>query len=202
MPVDLQTVFTDIYKKNTWASNETRSGGGSEIERTREIRMILPRIIEEYGSKRMLDAGCGDLHWFPFANCWRAGLKEYEGYDIVPDLVKVQKRDPRIRLSQANIVTDPFHAFDLILCRTVLFHLSLVNIALTLENFRRSGSSLLLMTTHPHTQINREIEDGNWRRTNFMIEPFDLPQPIDMWPDGPGSDGFIGLWNLQKSMVK
>lgn len=199
-PKDLQGIFTEIYNNNAWASDESRSGGGSEMARTAEIRTILPQFIEEFDIKRMLDAGCGDTNWLPDLRC------QYEGCEIVPDLVKYNQAKYakhnnsskfKFTFFQADLVRDAFHAYDLIVCRTVLFHLSLANISLALENFRRSGSSFLMATTHPAVEINRDIDDGNWRRVNLMKAPFNLPKPIELWVDGPGSDGYIGVWNLR-----
>jgi hypothetical protein len=41
-------VFTEIYEKNIWHSEESKSGEGSELAATVAIRKQLPVIIAEY----------------------------------------------------------------------------------------------------------------------------------------------------------
>ena len=56
-------VFDKIYEKNTWGSEESRSGPGSTEKQTRRIREALPTILNNFGIKSMLDLPCGDWNW-------------------------------------------------------------------------------------------------------------------------------------------
>ena len=197
---DLSDTFTRIYRRNAWAEPETRSGGGSTMARTVDVRRELPRIIAERGVRTMLDAGCGDFHWMREVDL-PAGLMYY-GLDVVPEMIDelTEKYGRRWRRFICLDIVHPaclLTAVDLILCRTVLFHLSLGNAKRALENFRASGSRYLLATTHPHVGVNAECSDGDWRRLNLMLPPFCLPEPIEAFADGPGDDGYLALWELQ-----
>lgn len=208
MSKTLSDIFKEIFEKNIWASQETVSGGGSEKLRSQEVQVLIPRLVKGLGVKSFLDAGCGDLNWFPLDDVLAAG-STYTGVDIVEDLVT---RDyeiafPRIHpemvdFAVLDIVNQPIKgAFDMILCRTVLFHLSFDHCLMALQNFCESGSKYLLMTTHPNISRNTDIEDGQWRRVNFCLPPFSLPEPLEKWADGPAEgkgDGFIGLWELRE----
>ena len=55
--------FDEIYKKNLWRSKESRSGPGSEISRTKNIRIKIPKLIKDYNIKTMFDCPCGDVNW-------------------------------------------------------------------------------------------------------------------------------------------
>jgi hypothetical protein len=56
--------FTAIYEQNQWRNKESRSGEGSTLEYTENIRKELPVLIERYGFKTILDAPGGDYNWF------------------------------------------------------------------------------------------------------------------------------------------
>ena len=53
---DLAHTFTTIYRENHWQSAESRSGVGSEMGRTQNIRLRLPWLIEALGVRSLLDA--------------------------------------------------------------------------------------------------------------------------------------------------
>jgi hypothetical protein len=95
----------------------------------------------------------------------------------------------------ADITRTVFVKLDVILCRTVLFHLSLKNAMKALNNFRKSGSRYLLLTHHPWEEVNHDIKDGAWRRLNLCLAPFNLPEPKEMIQDG--GDGYLGLWDME-----
>src|SRR5260370_34009659 len=78
-------VFTNIFRKNWWNNDESRSGWGAELKRTVSIRAELPEFVRRHAIPTLLDAPCGDFHWMRHVQ-WPAGVK-YVGVDIVPDLV-------------------------------------------------------------------------------------------------------------------
>ncbi len=198
--------FTEIWQRNDWACAETRSGGGSTLAFTENIRQWLPGFLRNYRIRSMLDAGCGDFHWMAAVDL---GEVLYQGWDVVEDLIRENIRlygNDRIGFTLGDI-TRPYPAtvngaerstdlpkVDMILCRAVLFHLSLLNIEAAIHNFRLSGSRWLLATTHPHVQNNWDIENGDWRRLN--LEPFLGPPAALCVADGPGDDGYLALWEL------
>jgi SAM-dependent methyltransferase len=193
---DLENVFKIIYKNNLWNDPESVSGIGSTLDWTSELRKTLPQLLENLKVTSLLDAGCGDWNWM--------SRMEWDGYkveacDIVPELIANNIRQyGRQALFFVADITAPFVSdAELILCRTVLFHLSFENILKALRVFADSDTVYLLMTHHPHITENLAREDGDFRRLNFCIEPFNLPKPELMLRDGIGDDGYLCLWKLE-----
>merc|ERR1712196_503351 len=55
-----EAAFSYIAKQNTWNSQETLSGHGSELEATLTVRECLGQWITRYNIQVILDAPCGD----------------------------------------------------------------------------------------------------------------------------------------------
>lgn len=55
--------FTSIYRNNGWGSLESRSGAGSTLASTANIRRELPGLVERLNIRTLLDAPCGDFNW-------------------------------------------------------------------------------------------------------------------------------------------
>ncbi|MCY4208388.1 MAG: hypothetical protein OXD29_10625 [Roseovarius sp.] len=80
-----EEVFTRIYKRNLWNSKESRSGPGSELQATKNLRHALPGLIKQYSVDRFLDVPCGDFNWMQHV---LPGLHvDYIGGDIVAPLI-------------------------------------------------------------------------------------------------------------------
>jgi len=194
-------VFGRIYRENHWMSPETRSGVGSEMGRTQSVRERLPWLFDVLGIGSVLDAGCGDLNWMQHVET----PVEYVGVDIVPELVAALARDygsERRRFLCADITRDELPRCDLVLCRTVLFHLTLADAQSALDNFRACGATWMVVTTYPWHFPNTDIATGGWYRMNLQAEPFSLPAPWLLLPedeldqDAPFHPGCLGLWRL------
>src|SRR5262249_14400546 len=65
-------------------------GAGSTLAYTQNLRRALPLLLTQLGVKRVLDAPCGDYHWFRFIE--RPPEMHYVGADIVKPLI-VQNRE-------------------------------------------------------------------------------------------------------------
>ena len=170
-------VFTDIYHKNLWNSPESKSGRGSTLEATLSIREQLPKIIEEYSISTMLDVPCGDYNWMKEVkkDC------NYLGGDIVAEVVKKNQQlysTQTVQFRQIDITTDTLPKVDLIFCRDCLQHLSYDKVKDALNNFKRSGSTYLLVSSYPKTWRNHDIYNGDYRALNLLIKPFYLSRFI------------------------
>ena len=173
-----EEVFTRIYKRNRWRSKESRSGQGSELIYTTNLRNHLPEILKNYHVYRLLDAPCGDFNWMhhviPNLDV------EYIGGDIVNDLVKENQLKfgggKNVEFIQIDIRNDPLPVADLMIVRDCLFHLSFVDIYQFFENFCRSEIRLLLTTTHlPSSGLNSDIKTGDYRQIFLFSSPFCFP---------------------------
>ena len=189
-----EEVFTRLYKRNIWGSNETVSGPGSELSYTECLRRHLPRLLSQYRVTRILDAPCGDFNWMRQV-VPDLGI-EYIGGDIVQEIVVRNQQEfgtKGVSFRHLDIVRDPLPASELMMVRDCLFHLSYRDIFGFLVNFSRSDIGLLLTTTHlPDDGENRDIRTGDVRSIHLFSPPFCFPQsPLqrlsDWVPPQPGT---------------
>ena len=173
-----EEVFTRIYKRNRWRSKESRSGSGSELIYTTNLRNHLPELLKYYHVNRLLDAPCGDFNWMrhviPSLDI------EYFGGDIVNDLVKENQLkfggEENVTFIQIDICNDPLPVADMMIVRDCLFHLSFVDIYHFFENFCSSDIGLLLTTTHLLSSgLNCDIKTGDYRPIYLFSSPFCFP---------------------------
>ncbi|NTV94172.1 MAG: class I SAM-dependent methyltransferase [Thiobacillus sp.] len=194
-------VFLEIYKSNYWGNTDSRSGGGSDLTQTAELRRCLPPLLTDLNVHSMLDVPCGDWHWMKETTI----DVEYIGADIVPELIQRNQElygDSRHRFLALDLTRDQLPTADLILARDVLVHLSFEDILAALRNIKRSGAEYLLTTTFTARPRNVDIRTGNWRPLNLQAPPFNFPEPLalinEKCTEGDGSwgDKSLGLWRV------
>jgi hypothetical protein len=195
-----QDVFTDIFRRNAWSSEESRSGMGSTLLYTAPLRKALPGLFARLGVKTLLDAPCGDFNWMRKVPL--DGI-DYTGGDIVEELIEgVENRygGPGRRFRLLNIINDPLPSADLWMCRDVLFHLPERDILTILRRFARSDIPYLLTSTYTLPSQNGDVNVGGFRCVNLQLAPFRLPRPslyiddfIVPWPPR-----YLALWSRQQ----
>jgi SAM-dependent methyltransferase len=164
--------FSEIYNDNLWASQESKSGSGSELSNTIVLRKELPFVFAKYAIKSMLDIPCGDFNWMKEINL--NGI-DYIGADIVPSVVELNKKlYPQFKFEVMDITKDNLPEVDLVFVRDCLGHLSNDNVFRALDNIKSSGSKYILATSFTKWDFNSDIIDGGWRCINLLIEPFRL----------------------------
>ena len=170
--MSLKETFTNIYENNLWASSESVSGGGSEMQNTEIIRKELPVLLQKFGIQSILDIPCGDWNWMKSVDLCGAS---YIGADIVIDLIERNKSIyPTTDFRVLDITLDSLPKVDLIFTRDCLGHLSNDNVSKAIRNCQESGSKYLLATSFTKWDINTDIQNGGWKCINLMIEPFQL----------------------------
>lgn len=196
-------VFSDIHRRRAWGDCESASGPGSGIIRTSAFSDQIPRLLEEFGVRTLLDAGCGDFNWLKEVEL---DLDSYIGVDVVEEIVSELRRkhsSERRRFLNLDIISDKLPQADLVLCRDCLVHLSFSQIFAALRNFKRSNSKYLLTTTFTRFVDNADIAMGEWRPINLEEPPFSLPAPLKLIDEKRGesgedySDKQLGLWELK-----
>ncbi len=177
--VSVSESFSDVYNKNVWSSDESHSGGGSEIGTTTRIREFLTDLFKKYDIKSMLDVPCGDYNWMNLVN--KDDIK-YIGGDIVRNLIDENNRKygkENVSFETIDITKDNLPKVDLIFCKDCLQHLSNENVILALANFKRSGAKYLLVTSYPLTLENWDIANGDCRPLNLFLPPFNMTEFIE-----------------------
>lgn len=195
-----QQIFQQIFDKNAWGMDESRSGAGSTLTATEHLRRELPRIVAMVGARTFLDAPCGDFNWM--RHC-ELGVDHYTGADIVPALVerlRNQHASPTRSFIQLDITKDPLPHADIFLCRDCFIHLSFAHIHDVIDNFLRSDCKHLLVSTYRDMRGNVDNFTGGVRMLNLTLPPFGFPQPIEYIVDRgeAGFDRNLGLWSREQ----
>lgn len=179
--------FRNIYKKSLWGNNTTglnksKSGSGSSLEITSNLRVKLVDIIKRYNIKNFLDAPCGDMNWMKeILN----NIEKYTGVDIVDEVIDENKTKffgfDNVRFERLDLLKDKLEKVDLIFCRDCIQHLSNYETKLFINNIIRSGSEYLLISSHNNeSNGNRDKEKySSAKALNLEKDPFNFPPPIE-----------------------
>lgn len=163
-----QEIFTDIYQKNSWRGQVSRSGPGSEGVYGEQKRQILDCITSQHSIRSVLDIGCGDLNWIlPILEA-RTRNWDYYGIDIVNDVIKDALRTKqtfglrRSYFQHLDIITDYDHIEiknpDLILCLHVTLHLTECEIDKLIAHWHYTSWRLLLIQRWRKKQIAEKMD--------------------------------------------
>ncbi len=187
--LSLEERFARIYETNLWFDAESRSGAGSSLESTAQLRTDLPPLLQRLNTKRLLDVPCGDFNWMSYVDL--SGI-DYVGGDIVERMIEVDREryeSPSRHFLKVDVISGPLPQADVILCRDCLVHFSFANILATFRTMKASGAKYLLTTTFPSREANTDIVDGDWRPLNLQQAPFRLPAPQDGILEGCTEEG-------------
>ena len=127
------------------------AGNNYSLETRRQIEARNPALIKEvFEPTRALDLGCGPgalMHLL-----WELGV-DVEGIDFAessPGLATPEVRD-RIAIGQVTDTTlKPADTYDLVICREVLEHLTVVEVRKAVANMVRLTSKFIYVTTRFH----------------------------------------------------
>lgn len=201
----IREVFSTIYQEQAWNidDNESVSGPGSGLSQTLELRRQIPRLLEKFSVKSILDVPCGDFYWLRQIDFSRL---QYTGADIVPQLVEHNNRlyaSGGRRFILLDLTSQLLPHNDLILCRDCLVHFSYNDLKKALDNIMRSECRYLLTTTFMQQVKNHDCVTGGWRPLNLQLAPFYFPEPLDIIDEkcteanGLFSDKSLALWKIE-----
>jgi len=159
---------------------ETDCGPGSRMERTDNVRRILPVWIERYQIKSLVDAGAGDLNWIKTVPM--EGV-HYQPFDIVVRNTAVNPID---------ITVQKLPLCDAILCRHVLNHLVEEQVLAALALMKRVTRYLIATTTPSTVSKPRTAPFGSFYHYDLRVEPFNMGEPVEVVEDCKGT--WIGIW--------
>jgi SAM-dependent methyltransferase len=187
--LSLEERFARIYQTNLWFDAESRSGTGSTLEATAELRASLPSLLRSLNARRLLDVPCGDFNWMQHVDL--SGI-DYIGGDIVESLIAENRKrheSPARQFLTVDLINGPLPQVDVVLCRDCLVHFSFANIIAAFRTMKASGAEYLLTTTFPGRESNKDIVDGDWQPLNLEESPFLLPAPVSMIVEGCTEEG-------------
>jgi SAM-dependent methyltransferase len=202
--VNLRERFSQIYFKNIFGGKESRSGSGSDMVQTAEIRRELPKLIQEYGIRTFMDAPCGDWHWMKET---ALNVERYIGVDIVKPLIEKNRKkfgNGGTSFLCLDLATDELPQADIIFCRDCLVHLTYDQIRKVIANFKRSNSTYLLTTTFTGRANVELVLENIWRPLNLEMPPFNFPKPLKLINEkctednNQYTDKSLGMWRLDQ----
>jgi len=193
------THYDEAYWKDEWR----QAGNVYTIEKRREIEGRHPQVVKDvFNPTRVLDVGCGPgilmylLH--------EVGVTA-DGVDPAPgmaDMAPAEVRD-RISLGGADSRDIPSNAYDLVICREVFEHMTVLQVREAVRNICRISSRFAYATTRfhpdPHTLLDVNTKDEldpshitmmnkDLLRLMFVLEGFrrreDLENRIDWMGKG------------------
>src|SRR5262249_51031970 len=191
-----------MYRTDGWFQSESISGPGSTLQATEHLRSVLREFRRVLFRSSLLDAGCGDFNWMKEVDL---GEVEYIGVDVVAS--EIIERNNQLygavnrHFMVKDITRDNLPKVDLILCRDCLTHLPNKKVLRALQQFRCSGSTYLMTTSHPLLMENADTFTGGFRPLNLERPPFDWPAPLMQFGscvDETSGTGVLGLWKLNE----
>tara|TARA_B100000902_G_scaffold324720_1_gene319011 strand:- start:318 stop:1100 length:783 start_codon:yes stop_codon:yes gene_type:complete len=170
-------IFTQIFKTNYWNDTDSKSGTGSSLKSTENIRKELPLLLKEFKINSVLDIPCGDFFWI------KKIINDldiiYMGGDIVEDIIDNNKKfeNNKIKFKKIDLLNESLPETDLILCRDCIFHFSYEDIDKTFDNFKKTNFRYLLITNHDLENKNidnKNIQTGSFRFLDFHKKPYNF----------------------------
>ena len=173
------------FETMSWAGKKgsPRSGPGSTLAWTKQLRQALPRVFDQYGVKTFLDAPCGDWFWMQHVDL---SALTYIGGDISSEVVAANAArfaKPDVSFLHLDITSDPLPAADMMLCRDCLMHLKTWLRWKFFENFAASDCKYLMTTVH-HVLENQNVKaNGGYKSFNPAVAPFSFTPALELIPE-------------------
>ena len=151
-----QTAFSqspidaDHYDEDYFAAEWREEGNRYELETRREIEGRNPSLIAEvFAPARVLDVGCGPGFLMLFLA--ELGI-EVQGIDFSPSSLALAPPEVSDRILIGDVAEQhvPERSFDLVICREVLEHLTILQVRRTIEQLCLAGSRFVYATTRFH----------------------------------------------------
>lgn len=148
--LDQRPIPAETYDSGYFSSGWRAEGNRYDVETRREIEARNPGLIKEvFEPARVLDVGCGPGFLMYFLH--ELGVAA-DGIDLSAasrDLAPEEIRD-RITIGSVTQPHVPEHSYDLVVCREVLEHLTVLQVRQTVTQICRASSRFAYVTTRFH----------------------------------------------------
>jgi 2-polyprenyl-3-methyl-5-hydroxy-6-metoxy-1,4-benzoquinol methylase len=145
-----EQVTSEHYDDDYFAADWREGGNRYDLETRRRVEDRNPALIKEvFEPRRVLDVGCGPGFLMLFLA--ELGI-EVEGVDFSPSSRELAPPEVRERILIGD-VSEPHVAersVDLVVCREVLEHLTVLQVRRTVEQLCRASSRFVYVTTRFH----------------------------------------------------
>lgn len=163
-----KTVASGHYDAEYFTGDWRDDGNNYSLETRRQIEAQNPVLIKDvFAPCKALDLGCGPgalMHLL-----WELGV-DAEGIDFAESSRRLATPEVRDRITVGQ-VTDatlkPAGAYDLVICREVLEHLTVLQVRQAVANMVRMTSRFVYVTTRFHPQPESLLDFT----TQFDVDP-------------------------------
>jgi 2-polyprenyl-3-methyl-5-hydroxy-6-metoxy-1,4-benzoquinol methylase len=149
--LDQKPVASGHYDSEYFTGEWRAEGNNYSLEKRREIEAKNPFLIKEvFQPKKVLDLGCGPgalMHLL-----WELGV-DVEGIDFAESSKQLATPQVRDRITVGQVTDQTLrraHAYDLVICREVLEHLTVLQVKQAVANMVRLTSRFIYVTTRFH----------------------------------------------------
>jgi SAM-dependent methyltransferase len=207
LPADRLEAFRTLHEQGWLGEHETRSGTGSMLMYTRNLRAGLQPLLDIGMFSSVLDIGCGDCNWISAINLRGA---RYLGVDIVPSIIadnEARLTEPHVRFAYLDIMLDAPPRHDLVICRDLFSHFPAKDVAVAFNRIKESHSRMIAISNFVPMMMNHKLQTqaakglnsssphGYWRAVSMRHYPFMFPAPlISIAENQPGKT--LDIWKL------
>jgi cytidyltransferase-like protein len=167
MVIDQRQTDSDQYDQEYFTSNWREIGNSYTVEARRKIEGRNPALIKDiFSPKKVADMGCG-----PGALMYllrELGVEVFgvdysaESKQLAPDEIQ-----NRITIGSVTNVLLPDREYDLVICREVFEHLTVLQIQQAVQNICRISSKYVYVTTRFHPKPTSLFDVTN----EFHVDP-------------------------------
>jgi SAM-dependent methyltransferase len=155
------------YDQEYFQADWREGGNRYDLETRREIEERNPQLIREvFEPRRALDVGCGPGFLMYFL--YELGV-EVDGIDYSEETVRLAPAEVRDRIKVGSVTEShvPDGSYDLVICREVMEHLTVLQIRAAVGAICRASSRYVYLTTRFHPEP-RDLLDFT---TQFDVDP-------------------------------
>jgi SAM-dependent methyltransferase len=164
---DQQPFEPEHYDDDYFASEWRDEGNKYELETRRRIEARNPQVIvETLAPTQVLDVGCGPGFLMQFLH--ELGV-DVQGVDFSPSSIELAPQDVkgRIRIGPTEPLAEADASFDLVVCREVMEHLTVLQVRRTVAEIARVTSRFAYVTTRFHPSPSSLLDVT----TDFATDP-------------------------------
>jgi 2-polyprenyl-3-methyl-5-hydroxy-6-metoxy-1,4-benzoquinol methylase len=152
------------YDSEYFTGEWRAEGNNYSLETRRQIEAKNPQLIKDvFQPKKVLDLGCGPgalMHLL-----WELGV-DVEGIDFAESSTQIATPEMRDRITIGDVADPtlkPADAYDLVLSREVLEHLTVLQVRRAVANMVRMTSKFVYVTTrfHPNPASLLDFNTGD-----------------------------------------
>ena len=166
--IEQKPVGSGHYDSEYFTGDWRAEGNNYSLETRRQIEAKNPSLIKDvFQPKKVLDLGCGPgalMHLL-----WELGVN-VEGIDFADSSKQLATSEVRDRITVGYVgdpTIKPANAYDLVICREVLEHLTVLQVKQTVTNMVRMTSRFIYVTTRFHPNPSNLLDFT----TQFDVDP-------------------------------